>query len=197
MPGLIYEFDNHDEPYPWNILFSNDVSKVKKWIKEKFGNQKIEYVWDSEADKRPDVIKELISSYTQNHCWGRSPNLHKSVIVELFKHLSPTAKERYEEELQFGYRCQRNTHKSHPHIDPKHKYTMTNIGTLLKQIPENVAEEIRTKGRTSAIRNELMAAAWEDPFKVAKREGINLSHYRRGGTRRFRGKGKKTRRRRV
>ena len=186
MPGQVYEFDDRERPNPRYILFSNNVARVKKWIKDTFGSEKIEQIWDMDSEKYPDIIQDLIVSYTKNHCFGRSPNEHKEVILEIFKHLSPEAKARYEDELDLGYKCQRNAQKTHPIDDRRHWYSMTNVGTLLKQIPENLAGQIRTKGRTSAIRNELMAAAWEDPIKAAKREGINLSrfgHSGRGGTR--------------
>jgi len=190
------------------VLFSNDEVKVRKYLQDVLKGRKLERFYDYAADKRPDVIQQLIQSYGLNLVytkWHMKPNAkfnrespikHKAVIMEVMKVLSPSAKDIYGAQLAalaqnehliaagkgnlYGWRA------PGPPADPDSahlKYRMTNIGTIQKQLPVNVASEVRTRGRTRAIKNELMASTWGNAHSVAAREGINTSAYGRGGLR--------------
>lgn len=209
----------------WSELFSNDPARARAYIETRLPKgQKLYTVWDGMADKRPDVITELIKSYGMSHCFtahhhaykygpGRSkfnkesPVKHKEVIQEIFKFLSPAGKRKYQGELDyqaahqrecasgepdfFGWRARR------PPVDPATahlQYKMTNVATLTKQQPANLMSEVRERGRSRTVRNELQAATWADPMTVAAREGVNLSAYGKGGRR---GRTRKTRRARA
>jgi hypothetical protein len=198
---------------PWAILMSNDEVKVRKYLQDVLKGRKLERFYDYAADKRPDVIQQLIQSYALNLVytkWGSKPNAkfnrespikHKAVIMEVMKVLGPNAKRIYGEQLAaiatdeslkaagkgnvYGWRA------PGPPADPESahlKYRMTNIGSIQQQLPVNVASEVRTRGRTRAIKNELMASTWGNAHTVARREGINTSAFAAGR------KGRRTRR---
>jgi hypothetical protein len=195
---------------PWNLMTMDDGLEARKYLQAVLKGRKLERFYDYNADKRPDVIQQIIMSYslslsyTRRNAMGKphikfnrmSPIRNKAVIMEIFKVLSPTAKERYGGQLAtiardehlnaagkgnvYGWKA------PGPPADPETahlRYRMTNIGTLQKQLPMNVASEVREHGRTRAIKNELMASTWGNAHSVAAREGINTSAYGHGGKR--------------
>ena len=195
---------------PWNLMTMDDGLEARKYLQAVLKGRKLERFYDYNADKRPDVIQQIIMSYslslyyTRRNAMGKphikfnrmSPIRNKAVIMEILKVLSPTAKERYGGQLAtiardehlnaagkgnvYGWKA------PGPPADPSTahlRYRMTNIGTLQKQLPMNVASEVREHGRTRAIKNELMASTWGNAHSVAAREGINTSAYGRGGKR--------------
>lgn len=198
-----------DDESAWTELFSNNPARARAYIESRLPKgEKLYTIWDGMADKRPDVIQELIKSYgmsqifTAHHqAFGtkkskfnkESPIKHKEVIQEIFKYLSPAGKSRYENLLQSQAANQRERASGEPDffgwrarrppVDPATahlQYKMTNIGTLSKQQPANLMTEVRQRARTRNVRNELMGSTWGDPMSVAAREGINLSAYRNG-----------------
>ena len=204
-----------DDDEAWRELYSNDVERARKYIKAHLpAGQKLYRIYDTMADKRPDVILELIKSYGMSFCFTaphqiygsrrskfnkESPIKHKEVIQEIFKHLSPAGKARYQAELDYQAASQRECASGAPNafgfrarrppVDPAiahQQYKMTNIGTLTKQQPANLMSEVRERARSRGVRNELQAATWADPYAVAAREGVNISAFangRRGGRR--------------
>ena len=186
---------------PLIILFSDDEVLVRKYLQDILKGRKLEMFWNYESEKSPDVILQLIRTYVLNLVFTRSnalyknklkfrkesPIQHKAVIMEIFKVLSPSAKKRYTNALNMYYHSVVNSSKKMPNINNAHlKYQMTDIGTLTKQIPVNVASEIRTSGRTRSLKNELLAQTWADPSKIIKREGINISSYKQRHNRKTR-----------
>lgn len=190
---------------PWVVLMSNDEVRVRAYLQDVLKGRKLERFYDYAADKRPDVIQQLIQSYGLSLVytkWGMKPNAkfnrespikHKAVIMEVMKVLSPSAKANYggqlasiatDERLKaagktnvYGWRA------PGPAADPDSahlKYRMTNIGSINKQLPVNVASEVRTRGRTRAIKNELLASTWGNAGVVARREGVNTSAFAAG-----------------
>ena len=186
---------------PLIILFSDDEVLVRKYLQDILKGRKLKMFWNYESEKSPDVIQQLIHTYVLNLVFTRrnaqyknklkfrkeSPIQYKAVIMEIFKVLSPSAKKKYTDTLNTYYHSLVNSSKRMPNINNAHlKYQMTNIGTLTKQIPVNVASEIRTSARTGSLKNELLAQTWAEPSKVIKREGINISSYKQRRNRKTR-----------
>ena len=189
MPGVIFYFEGSKKfpildasqgpkENPWDVLFSDNELKVERYLADVLQGRKLDTFFDIDADKRPDVIHELISAFYlnpsfhkqfKNGAWVPVPiGQHRGVIQKVLQVLSPEAKERYEGQLANAARNSRLRALGEPNVygfsgrrepaDPatvQRKYHFTNIGTLAKQIPTNLASEIRQRGRTIAVKNAI------------------------------------------